>query len=161
VLKWADIVEKNGQAPYLKVKNDKVNKIEDLEEPDEWIYLPIPISRGCIELLKKLGIEKYKGSNEYILAPEKINRNAIKDILTRSFTHFYNLVNPEGNLKFHHLRKTNLTYKSVMDRYNTTHSNERVLVEHYEDRVIIARSLFGYKLFPEDTEEKAPINYWA
>jgi integrase len=160
-LRFCDIIEEGAQKPYLKVKNIKVNRIKDLEDPEEWEYLPIPISSGSIELLKKLGIEEHKGSSRYILAPEKKNRNAIMDILTRAFTHFYKLVNPNGNLNFKNLRKTNLTYKRVMDRYNTTHSNDRVLKEHYEDRVIIARNLFGYKLFPDDVDGAENINHWA
>lgn len=160
-MRFCDIIEEGSQKPYLKVKNFKVNRIKDLEDPEEWEYLPIPISHGCIELLKKLGIEEHKGSSRFILAPEKKNRNAIMEILTRTFTHYYNLVNSVGKLKFKNLRKTNLTYKRVIDRYNTTHSNDRVLKEHYEDRVIIAQKLFGYKLFPDDVAGEENINYWA
>jgi len=81
------------------------------------------------------------------------------DYLTRSFSHFYKLVNPNEEIRFKNLRKTNLTYKKVKS-LNTTHSSDGVIEKHYEDKVAIARELFGYKLFPEELEQENKGNYW-
>jgi len=69
-------------------------------------------------------------------------------------------ISTQGEIKFKNLRKTNITYKKVYNSLNTTHSTDGVIEKHYEDKVAIARELFGYKLFPEELEQKGKINYW-
>jgi integrase len=161
-MKFEDIIEIKGEKPYLRVENLKVNRINGLVDHKKKIYTPIPISHGLIELLKELGINEYQNTARYLLAPEKTeHRNALMDYLTRAFTHFYKLINPNAELKFKNLRKTNLTYKKIFNSSNTTHSKGGVIEKHYEDKVAIARGLFGYQLFTEDLEQKAPVNYWA
>ena len=161
-LKFEDIIEVEGENPYLRVENKKVNRIMGITDPKQKIYMPIPISRGLIELLKELGIEEHRGSSRYLLAPEIMkNRAKIMDTLTRGFTHFFQLVSPKSELKFKNLRKTNLTYKKVLGNdNNTTHSDAITIKKHYEDKVIIARSLFGYQLFPANTVKKDHKNFW-
>lgn len=163
-MKFSDIIEENGEKPYLRVVNLKVTRRKGITDTTKGIPMPIPISHGLITLLKELGINKYKGTDEYLLAPEITvlsKRKGIMDYLTRSFTHFYNLINRNGELKFKNLRKTNLTYKKVFSGLNTTHSSDAVIEKHYEDKIPIARGLFGYKLFPEESEPKDKVNYWA
>jgi integrase len=161
-MKFEDIIEGYGEKPYLRVENLKVNRINGLSDPKKKVYTPIPISKGLIELLKELGINEHKNTTRYLIAPEKIDhRNALMDYLTRAFTHFYKLINAKSELKFKNLRKTNLTYKKIVNSFNTTHSEGSIIEKHYEDKVAIARGLFGYKLFTEDLEQKVPVNYWA
>jgi integrase len=146
-MKWKDIFkdEDTGELLYLSVQDFKINNGKDLrkEEPK---YIYAPITAELKDLLYRMGYEKYKDSDKYILAPEeKMKRKTIKVFLTRSFSHYYKQLGTGKDLTYGALRKTYIT-KLVMllglenARLITRHSTIKVMDKNYVNRPLIAQT---------------------
>jgi len=140
--KWQDI-ENN----YIKIWNWKINRKYDTEE-----YVIKPITPELAELLLELGMNKYQGSDKYIILPESENtRLTIKTQARKAFTHFWRLTGIEKDISFKHLRKTYLTALRLRhgDKAKVLgdHKSDTVEIEHYLNQKKFAESVMGEKLF--------------
>jgi integrase len=147
-LKYSGITIKEDGTGYIKVENYKVNRIQKRKDEKYKKYVYIPLTKSLRKLLDEFGYEKYKSTDNYILAPEtKDKRNKVmSDLLSRAFTHYYDQLNTGRKLTFKSFRKTYITQlKLYMGGGNikdtTGHSNENVIEKYYLDREAIALSV--------------------
>ena len=107
----------------------------------------IPITKDLYNLLIKLGYNKLKGSDNFIICPDRSNQSTdtIMDNLSKGFTHFYKRLNTCRDLNLKCLRKTYLTHL-----HNTLHNNAKklsshttsdILYNHYIDETIINKAI--------------------
>lgn len=108
LMKWND-VDMRGLS--IEIRNHKVSNIKKVE-----ILREIPITIGLEKVLKKLGYSKYKNTDNFIVAPDRGNRNMVMQILSRSFTHYWMLTGivKKNVMSFKRLRKT---YVTIMYMY--------------------------------------------
>ena len=75
MMRWSDIIYENGQPLYMVSPNIKINRLRNNLSPEdmEMIYIPI------IKELEMFFLEKgmKQNSNEYIIAPNEVNRQTI------------------------------------------------------------------------------------
>ena len=139
-LKFNDIGLNSDETVYVKVQDYKVNRIQNRNSDEEKKYIWIPVTSELRSLLLEFGLEKYKETNEFILAPEiKTNRTkGMSEALSKGFSHFFDQLNSKKKLTFKSLRKTYITlvdmYLSGNAKAVTGHSRDSVLDDHYIDR---------------------------
>lgn len=146
--KFSNIKEENRIPVTIKVPNLKVNRIKNLTKQETIRYIDVPVTNELRELLYSLGYEKFKGFDNYIIAPEiKSNRTrALSDLVTRAFSHYYSKLNTGRKLTFKNLRKTYATslalqYGDDIARIIIGHSLGTVLDKHYRNREVIAKKV--------------------
>lgn len=154
-MNWKELYEdEKGNPLYIKVPDFKVNRQRGSGE-ENLKYIYVPVTEDLKELLERLGYEKYKGSEKYILAPEEeMERDTIRKLMSRSFTHYYKQLGTGRNLKFKCLRKTYITQLTNfmgMDnaRLITKHSGTEVMQQHYIDQKAISKTAQEFKMFDE------------
>ncbi|WP_111308849.1 hypothetical protein [Confluentibacter sediminis] len=143
-LSWNDLFysEKNGCLMFV-IDNLKVERITGKKFKNKYI----PVGPDLEELLINLGYEDLKGSDLFILEPNrKLKHTSMMAALSRGFSHYYKQAFPnEKPKKFKILRKTYLSYlhKSVGDDMIelSSHGNMKVLNKHYVDAEIVAKGL--------------------
>lgn len=152
MMRWSEINEKEN---YLRVEDFKVNRQKgNTEENKKHIF--VPLTKELKNLLVRMGYEKYKGSDKYILAPEEtMNRDTIKNFMTRSFSHYYRQLNTGKNLSYKCLRKTYISALSANigienARVITKHSSTAVMEGHYLDKRVIAKTAENFEVFGEN-----------
>jgi integrase len=157
-MRWNDIKEDEGVPLYIRVSDLKVNRIQGRSATDEMKYVYVPITASLKALLDDLGYEKNAGSPNYILAPEvKISRKRVmSDILSRGFSHFYNLLDTGKNLTFKSLRKAYITQLELFlgrgnARFITGHSGNQILERNYIDPKEIAKGIQDFEVFPTES----------
>lgn len=159
-LKFQDIINEKDGFSYIKVKDYKVNKIQNRIAEEEQKYIYIPLTRELQNLLNELGYEKYKGTDKYILAPGIINKRnrSLADDLTRGFSHYYNQLGTGRNLTFKSMRKSYISSLSVFLGGNakaiTKHGDDEVIEKYYMDKRIMLKSANGFEVFNTETERK-------
>lgn len=142
-MKWSDIKEVNGEL-YIQVEDIKVNRIKKRLDEAQKKYNPTPVNPELMELLTEMGYEKYRGTDNYILAPEvKMSRGkAMCNILSRSFAHYYKQLNTGKQLTFKSFRKTNFTELQLKfgdnARFISGHTSTNILGTRYVDHSAIA-----------------------
>jgi len=157
-LRFSDIVNDDGIL-YIRVEDFKVNRIQDRTDSDKK-YNYIPVTKSLYTLLVKLGYEKLKDTDEYILAPEiKNERNrSMADTLSHGFSHFYGRLKKGKKLTFKSLRKTYITRLSLYMGGNakaiTGHTNDAVIEKHYLDKKELVKAAQGFEVFPKENERK-------
>ena len=163
-LKWNNINENDG-IKYIKVEDYKVNHIQKRVTEQEKKYIYIPVTETLNELLNELEYEKFKGIDQYILAPEiNIQRYRImSDALSRGFTHFYDQLNTGRKLTFKSLRKAYITKLEIfMGSGNikaiTGHSDDQVIERNYIDQKEMAKAAQNFTVFPRKNEKKPTLN---
>lgn len=148
-LSWNDIgySEKN-RCLMLVVDNLKVERFTGKKYKKKFI----PIGPDLELLLYELGLEDLKGSDLFILEPNrKIKYTTMMAALSKGFSHYYKQAFPEFKpAKFKILRKTYLSYlnKSAGDDMIelSSHGGMKVLNTHYLDAEIVAKGL-SVKIF--------------
>ena len=158
-LKWNGIKNSDGVS-YIVVEDYKVNRIQNRIKDEEKKLIYVPITESLQELLNEMGQEKYKNSDNFILAPEiKTSRKRVmSDILSRGFSHYYNQLETGRKLTFKCLRKTYITNLQIYMGSNITaisnitgHSdNSNVIERNYIDKKEIAKAGKGFKIFQNE-----------
>jgi integrase len=154
----------NKEKGYLKVEDFKVNNIQKRKDEKEKKYIYVPLTESLWELLNELGYEKYKNTDEYILAPEiKNKRNKVmSDYLSRAFTHYYKQLNTGRELTFKSFRKAYITQLTIFmgnqARMITGHGGEQVMDQHYRDKEIIAKAAQNFKVFSDESERENELH---
>lgn len=105
-MRWNNI---NMKTSIIRILNHKLSNMEKQE-----IIRKIPITKSLKKLLIEMGYEKYKATDQYLIAPEQANRKTIMDKISKSFNHFIQKAGIDRDLSFRHLRKT---YATLMYKY--------------------------------------------
>jgi integrase len=152
IMKWNMIKQIDGKPSYIEVSNLKVERIQG-EGGKEVVPKIIPVTMGLFELLQRLGYDKKKGTDDFLICPDrkKTSTNTIIIRLTKGFTFFYKQLNTGRELQFKCLRKTYLTYLDMVMKGDakslSSHSNDQVLQKHYIDKRVISKAVQEVRIF--------------
>lgn len=152
-MKWNMIKEINNKPTYIEVSNLKVERLKGEGYNDNVAPKIIPITKSLYKLLLRLGYNENKGSHEYILVPDrkKTSTNAIKDNLSKGFSHFYKLLDTGHELQMKCLRKTYLTYLKIAlgddAKKLSSHTNDEILHKHYIDDKVVSKAIQDFEIF--------------
>lgn len=154
-MKWSMIKEDHQNNPiYIEVPNLKVQRSNKTLGKSTLVAPKIiPITKDLHNILLEMGYHKKKNLNQYIIYPNRENKTMdwLTSILSRSFSHFYALLDNEKELYFKCLRKTYLTYLNKVTKGSTgsltSHSNQKVLDTHYIDPKIISKTIREMQIF--------------
>lgn len=147
----------------IRVEDFKPNRILNRQGTQKQ-FKYIPITRELRAALENLGYEQHKGTQRHLLAPE-ITDNRVETIgtaLSRSFSHFYKLLNTGEVLTWKCLRKTYLSRLKIFMHKNgggldvkdvSNHTNDAILDKHYFDKRLIAASLVDFSVLSNREEE--------
>lgn len=161
-MKYSDIKFLENGTGYIQCEDYKVNRIQN-KTGNEKKYIYIPLTEQLADLLKELGYEQYKNTENYILAPEiKNKRNrTLSDILTRGFSHYYKQLETGKNKTFKNLRKSYITslYDKMGDKAMliTGHSNISTLKKNYLAIEALSKSAKEFEMFPEEENRKMQL----
>lgn len=142
-MKWSDAIYKDGTLQYIQVADRKVNAQKCLEEKD-WIFHYVPGTEELRDLLKQLGEEKYRDTDNYIIAPEeRMSRETMARLLSKSFSHYAKQLNL--NLSLGCLRRTNFSSLAAaigLENAQTVsgHSGLQVMRRHYISKKVLAQA---------------------
>jgi integrase len=143
-LKWTDLgrTKNNNQLVFI-VRNIKVEN----QLKKEYAPKVIPVNSELMDFLKTLNVEENEGKDEFIIHPERIYSEAsMRNDISKSFLYYFRAVFPDKESKpFKALRRTYITHlhsalgKDVVNL--TSHSGEKVLIEHYIDSQLISKAI--------------------
>lgn len=148
-LKWTQVIDNYGDllGGIIRYYDLKVQRQQTIQFEDEILPVEVPITPQLKELLLRLGWEKNKGKNIYVIAPEYTgSRRTLMDLMTNSFTHYYQqLTFARPGVSFRNLRKTYISYiRSILGRNGkefSGHSTEAIIDNHYEDTTLMREKL--------------------
>ena len=152
MMKFSDIkLNPSGELSFIESEHFKINRAFDLNDESK-TAVRISITKRLKELLFELGYEKNKGTNKFILAPdEMMHRKTMMDLISKAFTHYYNLLGTGRNLQFKNLRKTYVSsaYKKYGEkaRILTKHSGIDVMQKHYIDSEMLRDANDDFDVF--------------
>jgi hypothetical protein len=166
--KWGDIeTDSNGYMVSLTVTDFKVSRQQNRLETNPK-RIKTPITAELQEVLEnELGCKKFIEKNEqYIIAPnEQMNRESMKILLGRAFSHFWEQTEfsktKKASIKI--LRKTFLSsLSSEIGIHNarivSQHSDTRVLQEHYVSSQVLGATAKNFSVFNRDKERQEELN---
>ncbi|RZK12182.1 MAG: hypothetical protein EOO46_04080 [Flavobacterium sp.] len=143
-LKWNQILltmsgVKFFQFSNLKVLRQKKSKNIKSETSDKYV----PINHDLIALLNELGYEKFKGTDNYVIFPERdVTYKTMMDHVSKAFTHYRIAAGIETEISLSDLRKTYLTWVNAVLNKDTkilsSHSSNAVLENNYLDRTVLS-----------------------
>jgi integrase len=138
-LRWSDIYH-SGETYFFMINNKKVERNNNISGE---FYKYIPINSDLFDLLMELGYDEKKTSNDFILCPNRYESTlTIMNTLSKSFTFYKNKAGIQKNISLKNLRKTYLSWvNQVMGsetRILSSHSTDKVLIEHYLDPTILS-----------------------
>jgi integrase len=152
-MKFNGIIENSeGEPVTIKVEDFKVNKSKNLTKKEELKYIYIPIIAPLKKLLFELGYAENKGKDMFILAPnETMQRDSMKDLISKAFTHYYNQLGTGKKVELYDLRKTYIShlYATYGDkaRIVTKHSGMDVMLNHYIDQEVVSQVASDFEFF--------------
>lgn len=134
----------NLEEGYLKIPNFK------LLRRSKPIFKPhyVGITKDMAELLIKLGPKE----SGYLIAPEKHNRETLKENYTTGFAHFWSLLGKDYKHTAYSLRKTYVNKMMMMipEYYESMGINTpKVRDKHYFDRLEAVRTLTNKTILPD------------
>ncbi|WP_170179792.1 tyrosine-type recombinase/integrase [Flavivirga rizhaonensis] len=144
-MKWNMVHFKKKKPYFIEVNNSKVEHQKGSGFNAMVRPIFIPITKGLLKLLNRMGLNEKKGSDDYILYPERTaTSSTIKNNLSKGFTHFYKQLDTGRAITFKHLRKTYLTYLNATIKERTKllsgHSSNEVLRRYYIDESLISKT---------------------
>lgn len=149
-LQFSDIIfGENSEPLFLKVENYKVNRIKGGSDISKDVK-SIPITKGLMELLNELGIEQHRGTDRFLIGSEETaSRNTLIELVSRSFTFYWQRTGINKDVQLKHLRKTYLT--ALVEHFGdkapmiSDHSGIQVLKDHYvnDQRLVAACKNFS------------------
>lgn len=143
-LQWNGIkLKENGEIAYIQVNHFKINRANSSAVSDsEFATKKFTVNKDFFNLLVKLGYEKYKHTDRFILAPdETATRKTMMALITSSFSHYFKQLKTGEAKNFKHLRKTYITAQYLKYGENTHketfHEDMAVLHKHYIDDNVV------------------------
>lgn len=143
-VKWNNYHE-SAEGSYLQIEDFKVNRIKRLTG-DRTKYIYVPVTESLRELLNRLGLEKFKGQDRYILAPDDpMDRNTLNRFFTRAFTQFRKSAGVERDISLKSCRKFYITELVKHAGISTAqlitgHSSPQIMKDAYINQKAIALS---------------------
>lgn len=140
-MRWNNIFISPNKTKFFMVKNLKVMRAKKSKEE---IYKYIPINDDLFNLLKEMGYNEKKSTDDYILFPERgeIECLSICNQLSKSFTYYRIRAGIKKEISLNNLRKTYLTWVNQAMNQDTkilsSHSTDGVLKEYYLDPTILS-----------------------
>lgn len=139
MLKWNTIFQK-GDLLFFALHNLKVERAKDGKKE---VMRYVPIGADLLSLLIELGFEEKKGSDDYILHPNRTESpRTIMDVLSKSFSFYKDAAGVQSNVSMKNLRKTYISWiKATLNtdaRLITSHSSHEILETHYLDQTILS-----------------------
>ena len=153
-LRFSDISEdEQGKPSVIKSHNLKVNRILGRNEDNKKGMAYIPVTAPLQALLKEMDYEKHRNSERFLIAPDSnFQRNSLMNVLSRSFSHYWQQTGIAKELNFADLRKTFISELFLVAGTKATmltgHSNQQVLNEHYISNELLAKEMSKANLFP-------------
>ncbi len=141
-LKWSDITLKDGKFDTIKTIDHKMDSANsNRTSKEERLTKFFAVTKELGELLIEMGYKKFKGTDKYILATDDgLKRSNVSGILSRSFSHYYSLLNTGKEVTFRNLRKTYMT--SALREFGeastalTNHATVNMTIKHYQDKEV-------------------------
>lgn len=139
-LRWSEIFISANGTKFFRIENLKITRAKKKKEK---IYKYIPINEDLNNLLLEMGYDEKKGTDNYILFPDREVKSAtIMDCLSKAFTHYRKGAGIEKDISLKNLRKTYLTWVNQVMNKDTkilsSHSTDGVLKEYYLDPTILS-----------------------
>jgi integrase len=131
------------EGSLFKIPNGKVNQLK--KEQTNFSYTPI--TEDLEELLKQFEII---APDAYIIEPEIANRDTLKKIISKAFTHYWRHTGSKKEVSFKHLRKTYVTMltKAIGERaLFVKHNEDKTAVRHYLDKKELLEKTHGVRLY--------------
>jgi integrase len=153
-LKFSDIVvDENGIPSGITQENFKVNRIMGLSKSDEGKQVKfIPMTQELIDLLIELDFEKYKGSDNYLIAPDSlVTRKTMIDFVSKAYSHYWKKTGIDKPLQLKNLRKTFMT--SLVDHFGdkanlvSDHEGMEVVKKYYLNKRQLTNGLEAFSVF--------------
>ena len=160
-LRTSDIIEDDSGPIVLRIENIKVNNILHISDAGDKKLIYVPLTQS-LKFLISGDYETFKatGIDNYLLAPEKHNRDQMADDISRGFSHFYRQLNTGRELEFGSLRKKYITEMEIFTGGRaeeiTGHSNDRVL-RHYRVPHLIAKAAREFQVYPKQIDRQMEL----
>ena len=145
-LRWDNLVfDANHNPISLQATDFKASRMRGTETTNPSIR-NIPIIPELKVALMEMGLETYKGTHKYLLAPEEnISRVTVKLHLSHMFKFYYEKIGTCKHRQYKHLRKFYISklvsYLGLESaRLVTGHSGVEVMTNHYIDKRTVALS---------------------
>lgn len=151
--KYSDIkYDEEGEMLLLESEDQKVNRAMGNFSVESKKLIYIPLTGTLRNLIIENGYEKYKGTDVFLLAPDKTaNRETLKNQMSKGFSHYYNQLETDRHLTFKCLRKTYITRLALSLGLNarvvTRHSGDDVLNKHYLDEKVLSKVARDFEVF--------------
>lgn len=138
--KFSDIVLVDGKllGGYIKMIDSKYSKQNAHKIAFKNRYTKAPIYPELMDFLIKMGYEKFKGTDRYIVAGDEIKqRDTLANNLTNGFSYYRKKVQLSSDIQLNGLRKKYITRmrNEFGDNANffTGHKSSRIDMKHYYD----------------------------
>lgn len=150
-MKFSDIHEQDGIPMYIKTEDYKFNLRKNLFKEEEKKYNYTPVIFDLNLFLQKIGYNKYKNTNRYLIAPDSLrNRETLKIDMSKSFTHYFKQLKTGKNLSFKHLRKTYITLLNLHTngaaQVITGQSGQEIIQKNYHDHKIVQDVIRNFQM---------------
>lgn len=155
IMKWSNIIYENGLPIYMISPNIKINRLRNNLSPEDFEITYIPIIKELEIFLQEKGMKQ--NSDEYIIAPNEVNRKTITEHASKAFTFFFKKLSRSYHLEMGSLRSTYITSQDIYSRRQgqkiQQHTNSRITEKHYINDMVIAefitkdRSKNRFKVF--------------
>jgi hypothetical protein len=145
-IKFSDIIEKEGKPHHIKSLDLKVSRSKRLNELQ---YLPkkIYVTDEIERFLIKLGYYQHKGSDRYLICPERTYRLNIFTEASHDFSFFCKQIFPNTEYTLKMLRKIYCT--KAREKYGeaacilTGHKTSDVIVNHYLNHDELFKNIYN------------------
>jgi integrase len=151
LMKFSDVKEQDRKLIYIRMEDYKYNRRYNLVEENEKKYLYSPIIYELGLVLQRLGYNKHKNTDRYIIAGDsERKRDTLKEDMSKAFTHYYKLLGNEKELSFKHLRKTYITLLNNFTNGGaeaiTGHSGQGIIMKSYQDQKVFNDTLKDFRM---------------
>lgn len=142
-MKWSDIkLNSEGQMSFIRIVDLKRTRAATNIGKEVEVYKDVEMTPELEDVLKDLGYETKKGSQEYILAPdEPISRKTMAEKISEAFNFLILQLDLPEVKQFKNLRKTYAT-KCRIENPETFymdmgHTNRNTTLNHYVDMTVV------------------------
>ena len=141
MMRWSDIIYENGQPLYMVSPNIKINRLRNNLSPEDMEIIYIPIIKELEMFFQEKGMKQ--NSNEYIIAPNEVNRQTIQGHASKAFTFFFKKLSQDYHMEMGSLRSTYITAQEIYSYRQgpkiQQHTNSKITNKHYVNDLEIAK----------------------
>lgn len=156
--KWSDVKSIDGSPAYIEFIDRKATSRKNSPDAKPKI-ITVPLIPQLKDFLINAGMESKIGKDEFIIAPNEINRKGMTGIVSAAFSHYYKQIDNEKHLTFHCLRRTYLTQLTKvagpeLSRLYGGHQQFSTMQNHYLNPKELLPKVNDLKIFNEENENK-------